>query len=657
MSKMKKGLSRKHVARVILTDALPYELPIYFSNYLLYIRLQSNGGAHKLVEKLLEHGSETMPCKFSISKRPAGTRELALIHPAVQSKVVNFYRQYDGFISQLCSRSSFSLRYPLRPASRFFESRYKDDSESSEVELDDVDFNPQSEFASSYFAYRKYSQVYKFFDSEEFIRLEQRYVYLLRIDISKCFASIYTHSVAWAVRGKQFAKEQKSRRKVTYFEDAFDTLMRDANWGETSGIIVGPEFSRIFCEVVLQGVDVRVTSRLSGDVEVKRYMDDYFIFAASEDAAISAEAVIAEELAKFNLYLNEGKRKLEHRPLVSALSVARLEVNDLCANILVGLRRLISLKSVEVGAEGIVPVSDAVAPLDAESADKLIRRIRAIAKQHGVEYSGLAAPALAVIGRGLNATYSSLAASKGILQNENSASIQRYLAKIIRVAEFFYVADVRSSTSNKIARVFLEIAAICEVGKLGRSFVELQMLYVVRKAMGIWKSATLIDIVNAVVAVQLVSSDGRGLEGIDIDAVLSRHVNSNGDGVEYLKFVLGIFLCADRPSLKKLKLRLADEVIASLQAPSALNLNDASVAYLLLDILVCPYLDVSVRANLYKFVSLRLFSPNAITDAEARGELTKLSKSVHFTDWNATSGDLRRLRALLRKGELRLAYD
>lgn len=183
------------------------------------------------------------------------------------------------------------------------------------------------------------------------------------------------------------------------------------------------------------------------------------------------------------------------------------------------------------------------------------------------------------------------------------------------------------------------------------------MLDVVRKAMGIWKSATMLDIVNAVVAVQLVSSGGRGLASLDVDSVLSRNVSSDDQGVAYLKIVLGLFLCADRPVLSKLKGRMVDEAISSLGAPAALDLQNASVCYLLLDILVCPYLDISIRVNLYKSVSVQLFAEKIPTDAEAKGELTKLSKSVHFTDWNATTGDLRKLRSLLRKSELRLAYD
>ncbi len=663
MSRMKGGNSKKPVARVVLTDTLPYELPLYFTNFRLYSRLAKNQPEHKLVEKIIGIKGETRPCKFHISKRPDGHRELSLIHPSAQAAIVQFYKRYDGFISQLCSRSTYSLRFPLRPASRFFDTRYSDDGEGlrDSVDVDDVSFDAQSEFASSYFAYRRYSQIYKFFDSEEFLRLEQKYGCLLRIDISKCFASIYTHSISWAVRGKIFAKAMKSNRDLVYFEDEFDRVMRDANWGETNGIVVGPEVSRVFSEIVLQGVDAQVSSRMEDSIVIRRYMDDYFIFAQTEDMAKAAEVLIGEELAKFNLYLNEGKRKLEIRPLVSSLSIARLEVNELCASLTTGLNSAIGVDSKEKKAAESGEHSDGfncgtcgVAEL---GADKIIRRIRSIAKRHGVDYSGLAAPALAVIGRRLNIIYSKVTEDKVELGGGASPAVLRYLAKVIRVSEFLYLTDVRSSTSNKIARIFLEVADICKNLGVGRSSVELQMLDVVRKAMSIWRSATLMDLVNAVVAIQMVASGGRGLERVDLENVLSRTAGATDQGAKYFRTVLGIFLCSKSAKLSMLKQELVMDAVSSLSALGKSQLEDASVAYLLLDMLVCPFVDQSVKISLYKAASKQLFSSKEISDEMAKGELTALSRSVYFTNWNMSSGDLRELRTLLRKAELRLAYD
>ena len=67
--------------------------------------------------------------------------------------------------------------------------------------------------------------------------------------------------------------------------------MQGMNYQETNGIIIGPEFSRLFAEVILQYVDQRVEQELllkheyrhKVDYECYRYVDDYFFFYNNEE--------------------------------------------------------------------------------------------------------------------------------------------------------------------------------------------------------------------------------------------------------------------------------------------------------------------------------------------------------------------------------------
>ena len=45
-------------------------------------------------------------------------------------------------------------------------------------------------------------------------------------------------------------------KDIDSFENKIDSLMRHTNFGETNGIIVGAEFSRIFAEIILQQIDI-----------------------------------------------------------------------------------------------------------------------------------------------------------------------------------------------------------------------------------------------------------------------------------------------------------------------------------------------------------------------------------------------------------------
>ena len=67
--------------------------------------------------------------------------------------------------------------------------------------------------------------------------------------------------------------------------DAFDEMMQSLNARETNGIVIGPEFSRIFAEIILQNIDEKVENELRRrkinnkvNYECYRYVDDYFLF-------------------------------------------------------------------------------------------------------------------------------------------------------------------------------------------------------------------------------------------------------------------------------------------------------------------------------------------------------------------------------------------
>lgn len=65
--------------------------------------------------------------------------------------------------------------------------------------------------------------------------------------------------------------------------------MQSVNARETNGIVIGPEFSRIFAEIILQYIDQKVEHELleeklcqKSNYECYRYVDDYFLFYNDE---------------------------------------------------------------------------------------------------------------------------------------------------------------------------------------------------------------------------------------------------------------------------------------------------------------------------------------------------------------------------------------
>uniref|UniRef100_UPI0021CB8C82 antiviral reverse transcriptase Drt3b n=1 Tax=Carboxylicivirga litoralis TaxID=2816963 RepID=UPI0021CB8C82 len=289
--------------RVVLSDVLPYETPLTFSNRFFYhylIKRRKQNDSREILPELerliFNCGDVTNPFRFRITHKENDYRELNVIHPNNQLAVVKFYEQYKDVILYNSSISSFSMRKPSSVAKFTFyndklHSRTKDgDLKHSQIEQDDSEY----ENLKSYFTYKKYSNIHKFFESYDFHRCEKKYNKLLMLDVSKCFDSIYTHTISWALFNKDIVKDNINDSRNT-FAGEFDELMQKLNANETNGIVIGPEFSRIFSELILQKIDRNIEDSLKNpknndaslihkvDYEIFRYVDDYFIFYKSEN--------------------------------------------------------------------------------------------------------------------------------------------------------------------------------------------------------------------------------------------------------------------------------------------------------------------------------------------------------------------------------------
>lgn len=322
-------INRRDYARVLVTETLPYETPIIFSNGGLYDQVKAMGKLDPIHEVFLKFlltgtGKATVPMAYKIRKNSREFRRLSLLHPRAQWKIKEFYEKYEKLILYHCSVSPASIRAPHKVAGSFYKksawenlNKYKNDVVST------LTFDEITKHSPSYFTYRHFDRLFKFFDSEDFFELEKKYELMLTLDVSKCFDSIYTHSLSWAVKDKEFTKENKF---VGTFAKAFDDLMMFANHEETNGIVIGPEVSRIFAEILLQRVDCEVIERLEKgripykyghDFTFRRYVDDVYIFSKKDLVAATVYECYSDVLTLYNLQTNSAKATRTERPFIS----------------------------------------------------------------------------------------------------------------------------------------------------------------------------------------------------------------------------------------------------------------------------------------------------------------------------------------------------
>lgn len=133
--------------------------------------------------------------------------------------------------------------------------------------------------------------------------------FIVQADVSTCFPSIYTHSIPWALVGKETAK-QKVRDDTWY--NKIDQACSDMRNGETHGLLIGPHASNLLSEIILTVVDKKLYDK---GYRYVRNIDDYDCYVDSHDEAQRFLRDLEETLREFDLPLNHKKTKLIELPI------------------------------------------------------------------------------------------------------------------------------------------------------------------------------------------------------------------------------------------------------------------------------------------------------------------------------------------------------
>ena len=350
--------------RVVFSDVLPYELPFIFTNRFFYrylvkneISIDEDGvlhwkkGMHKGALAILALLCKTkgaqlqgktefnlatdkrlvnIPFNYAIKHKETSNRRLSVVHPLNQIQMVDFYDRYKNTMLYMCSKSHFSIRYPNKVACYFY---YKDrlhntllGKKSDKLEI----YFSEYENMKTFFSYKQYPNIYKFYEDYRYQRAEKKYQHLLKFDIQGCFDNIYTHSIAWAINGGMNTYKDHFEGKDSSFASKWDDIMQQLNYNETNGIVIGPEFSRIFAEVIMQHIDLRAESELlkagyanKVDYECYRYVDDFFLFYNDAGVKEKALRIFDELLREYKMTISHEKTVEIERPFITDITRAK----------------------------------------------------------------------------------------------------------------------------------------------------------------------------------------------------------------------------------------------------------------------------------------------------------------------------------------------
>lgn len=159
--------------------------------------------------------------------------------------------------------------------------------------------------------------IYEFIEMAErdLVAEAHKYKFILMTDVSNFYTSIYTHSIAWALHGKEEARA--NRHSMDSLGKKLDVLAQTSNDGCTNGIAVGPAISDPISEILLAAIDRDCSQRLGKepvDFVGVRFKDDYRFLCQSEHDARKIASTLQHCMKTYNLILSESKSETHKLP-------------------------------------------------------------------------------------------------------------------------------------------------------------------------------------------------------------------------------------------------------------------------------------------------------------------------------------------------------
>lgn len=655
---MKKYPIKYKKERVVLSDVLPYEIPVIYSNRYFYkflteykVKIDSkkltvswenkkNDEVPDEVIKLFfgikdisnqvgtfyknekSYALKTIPFIFKIAHKENDYRELSIIHPLNQLHLVEFYDEFKETIKYYSSISEYSIRRPHKTAKYKFKNDYiykmlkAENVEHDKIEIASLEY----ENLKTFFTYKQYSNINKFFESYQYQRSEKKYNKMYKLDVSKCFDSIYTHSIVWALHNKEIVKDNIRTSNGT-FAGLFDKFMQNINYGVTNGILIGSEFARIFAELLLQQIDKSVLDELlhkncfhKKNYEIYRYVDDYFIFYDEETIKDTIVDLYKHNLKKYNLHISKTKSMGYIKPIITELTIAKTKITDL-------INEQLTIKKHDSDDEDNINWSLYI------NSKKIITRLKIIIKETGIEYKDIINYTLTMVERKNNLlinVFQDTDEFESHKKNFIKASLE-----ILDIAFFIYAVSPRVSSTIKISsllsKLLLFIKNTTNIAPDEKEIIYKkifdEILFILNKNR--LKHYTQIETLYLLIVLNELGKEYRLEETLLLEYFFQ---STNNKTLNYFSITTLLFYIKNIVRYSNVKIKIKEEIKKKLESSNKDNLyKNTELLMLLMDSLTCPYLEES-----FKYELLCLFNMN---DVAVQTKIIYFKK-YWFIKWN-----------------------
>lgn len=669
-------LDKKDYSRALLTDTYPADVPIIFSNDGLYINghIVRKEGADKktkvitdiyislinpelnkslnIADQKKEQLKQTTPFKYKIIKNDVSLRTLSLIHPRSQINYSAIYRDHSDYLISLCDKSDFSIRSPMKVCNSFYLKNKKEVNNNSykEIKIETIEDEMYKKHASSYYSYKGFNRIHKLYSSPLYKELESKFPFMFFLDVANCFDSIYTHTIAWAAKDKNYIKDNYVNW-TNQFSQKLDTTMQRSNANETNGIPIGSEFSRIFAEVIFQSIDVNIEKILEKehsyinrvDYQILRYVDDYIVYGMTDEVCTIVSNTISDCLSDYNLYINSEKVSKLERPFCTDKSKTIISMSkclDYFENTIFSKEQLSSRKYFP---SQIFKKHNFI--------NKFMNEVRLVALSSNKNgYSEISSYLVSFFAKRIEATIDSY-----FSYIENGGKKGIFIANIeimIELMLFYFKVHPTVNSSNKISKVIVSLLDFL-VNTDSLSIYTPQIKELITKLIisftfdqnknGKRKGYLSIERLNVILSTSEFGDCFRLPVSYFYDLIKNR-----GE-VNYFEVISLLYYFKNHQEYHDIKRQVIDSAIEKLSSFNLIE-NDSELTHMLLDLIACPYLSIDDRVKLLAIIYSGIDTASP-TEQDLASYLVSIKSAYWFVNWRNLN-----IKQLIERNELKSQY-
>lgn len=666
IKRTKINLDKKDYLRALLSDTLPFDTPIIFSNDGFYINAKKyekydsiNTCAiidiyKKIINPLKDNPPDkskkkkkSAPYKYKIIKDSYNFRELSLIHPRAQINYSEFYNSFSSVIIHCISNSPFSIRRPVKVSSSFYLKERCEDGKYKKSNITTTNKELSQKYSSSYYAYSGYNRLYKYFNSLEFYNNETKFSTMWTLDVSHCFDSIYTHSVSWAIKEKNYVREHLEYN--SQFPQELDTLMQRSNNNETNGIPIGSEFSRIFSELIFQRIDLDIENKIKNkfswsnniDYKILRYVDDYVLYTHNEEQALEITKIISLNLNNYNLHLNNQKLIKLQRPFCTKKTSMISRVDDVILWLESGM---------------LVERNERIQLLDTKNKNNIykefINKTKSICFENNSTYADISSYIISALCKILEKIFNYFSLNKIKLANDDllAVKIKDAIFIMVDLMVFYYSVYPYISSSYKVAKMVILTDNYLE--NVSQDYQNIFRTKITHAAENLYVQSPSInhgkleiepiEKLNFIISTTFFGDNYL----IGVDAFNEILKNKTPD---YFTIISCLFYFRERHCYQQIKTSLEKIIKKMLMKPDLLQ--DSQLAHLFLDVLSCPFVTLKTRSEIYQAFLRKYYPKNNKEYINILKDLDSFQSNYWFVNWKNHD-----LLAIIEKKELKVTY-